>query len=119
MLDEQRGGGGSGSGAAGEEQEGGEKGEAAHPPIVHNRGQVTSAVARLRQGFGGQPSSPPALGWLASRSRAAAKAGGAEGNRTPDLCSAIAALSHLSYSPAPSMEPSDGADGGSRGAQIA
>ena len=26
-------------------------------------------------------------------------AGGAEGNRTPDLCSAIAALSHLSYSP--------------------
>ena len=28
-------------------------------------------------------------------------AGGAEGNRTPDLCSAIAALSHLSYSPAP------------------
>ena len=27
--------------------------------------------------------------------------GGAEGNRTPDLCSAIAALSHLSYSPAP------------------
>ena len=33
------------------------------------------------------------LGWLS---------GGAEGNRTPDLCSAIAALSHLSYSPAPS-----------------
>jgi hypothetical protein len=28
--------------------------------------------------------------WLASRSRAATKAGGAEGNRTPDLCSAIA-----------------------------
>jgi hypothetical protein len=28
-----------------------------------------------------------------------ARAGGAEGNRTPDLCSAIAALSHLSYSP--------------------
>ena len=27
--------------------------------------------------------------------------GGAEGNRTPDLCSAIAALSHLSYGPAP------------------
>ena len=25
--------------------------------------------------------------------------GGAEGNRTPDLCSAIAALSHLSYDP--------------------
>ena len=31
------------------------------------------------------------------------KAGGAEGNRTPDLCSAIAALSHLSYSPAPAV----------------
>ena len=27
--------------------------------------------------------------------------GGAEGNRTPDLCSAIAALSHLSYGPDP------------------
>ena len=27
------------------------------------------------------------------------KPGGAEGNRTPDLCSAIAALSHLSYGP--------------------
>src|SRR6185312_11251853 len=27
------------------------------------------------------------------------KHGGAEGNRTPDLCSAIAALSHLSYGP--------------------
>lgn len=27
------------------------------------------------------------------------KPGGAEGIRTPDLCSAIAALSHLSYSP--------------------
>ena len=27
------------------------------------------------------------------------RAGGAEEDRTPDLCSAIAALSHLSYSP--------------------
>ena len=27
------------------------------------------------------------------------RSGGAEGNRTPDLCSAIAALSHLSYGP--------------------
>src|SRR5207245_10509069 len=36
-------------------------------------------------------------------------AGGAEGNRTPDLCSAIAALSHLSYSPAPPAgSPPDG-----------
>ena len=33
------------------------------------------------------------------------ESGGAEGNRTPDLCSAIAALSHLSYSPAPSGAP--------------
>ena len=33
------------------------------------------------------------------------RAGGAEGNRTPDLCSAIAALSHLSYSPAPQPWP--------------
>jgi hypothetical protein len=45
------------------------------------------------------------LGWRAdgrtSRRRPAPRAGGAEGNRTPDLCSAIAALSHLSYSPAP------------------
>ena len=32
--------------------------------------------------------------------------GGAEGNRTPDLCSAIAALSHLSYGPAPSARDS-------------
>ncbi len=29
------------------------------------------------------------------------RTGGAEGIRTPDLCSAIAALSHLSYSPGP------------------
>ena len=28
------------------------------------------------------------------------KSSGAEGDRTPDLCSAIAALSQLSYSPA-------------------
>ncbi len=32
----------------------------------------------------------------------AAKSSGAEGDRTPDLCSAIAALSQLSYSPAKS-----------------
>jgi hypothetical protein len=42
--------------------------------------------------------------------------GGAEGNRTPDLCSAIAALSHLSYGPARSGDAgscdiSDGAAG--------
>ena len=32
------------------------------------------------------------------------RGGGAEEDRTPDLCSAIAALSHLSYSPTPSDE---------------
>jgi hypothetical protein len=35
----------------------------------------------------------------ATRGRPAKACGGAEGNRTPDLCSAIAALSHLSYGP--------------------
>src|SRR5262245_14915587 len=37
--------------------------------------------------------------WLASRSGGAAKAGGAEGNRTPDLLIANEALSQLSYGP--------------------
>src|SRR5271165_1296886 len=34
-----------------------------------------------------------------NHARACGLPGGAEGIRTPDLCSAIAALSHLSYSP--------------------
>src|ERR671912_2468711 len=34
--------------------------------------------------------------------------GGAEGIRTPDLCSAIAALSHLSYSPDRRVGPHGG-----------
>src|SRR5271156_2259949 len=38
----------------------------------------------------------PTLGYSGSSGRLP---GGAEGIRTPDLCSAIAALSHLSYSP--------------------
>jgi hypothetical protein len=38
--------------------------------------------------------STPELQWQPSDTS------GAEGNRTPDLCSAIAALSHLSYGPA-------------------
>jgi hypothetical protein len=41
------------------------------------------------------------------------KNGGAEGNRTPDLCSAIAALSHLSYGPGnppKTSGPCEGAD---------
>src|SRR5690349_16979243 len=41
------------------------------------------------------------IAFLTLKSSDGPKAGGAEGNRTPDLCSAIAALSHLSYSPAP------------------
>ena len=39
---------------------------------------------------------------LPAEAASAAKAGGAEGDRTPDLCSAIAALSQLSYGPVPS-----------------
>src|SRR5947209_5686335 len=46
-------------------------------------------------------------------------AGGAEGNRTPDLCSAIAALSHLSYSPAPPAEPAPVDVGRGRAAPLA
>lgn len=41
------------------------------------------------------------LGFSVENQRLTRRTGGAEGNRTPDLCSAIAALSHLSYSPAP------------------
>ena len=37
------------------------------------------------------------------------RGGGAEGNRTPDLRSAIAALSHLSYGPGLKGRSSDGA----------
>lgn len=37
---------------------------------------------------------------LSLKKISAVAAGGAEGNRTPDLCSAIAALYQLSYSPA-------------------
>src|SRR6202789_4505061 len=52
---------------------------------------------RGRQSKRSSPGRAKASGRLASPGRLA---GGAEGNRTPDLCSAIAALSHLSYSPA-------------------
>ena len=40
-----------------------------------------------------------------SFTRGGDRVGGAEGNRTPDLCSAIAALSHLSYGPDPWEAP--------------
>ncbi len=43
--------------------------------------------------------------WLRGVGHREPENGGAEGNRTPDLCSAIAALSHLSYSPAPFGAP--------------
>ena len=64
-------------------------------------------VARLRQGFGGQPS-PPRVAGLPAEAPAAfprkdggAKAGGGRGARTPDLLDAIQALSQLSYAPTP------------------
>src|ERR1700693_5989967 len=58
--------------------------------------------------FGGRPpnrATHAVIGTLrpTERRRAAnqfSKSSGAEGDRTPDLCSAIAALSQLSYSPA-------------------
>ena len=50
-------------------------------------------------GVGG-PSVFPVLGREVVKTSAARAIGGAEGSRTPDLCSAIAALSQLSYSPA-------------------
>ena len=53
--------------------------------------------ARLCQGYGGQPSRSER--WLASRSRGAAKSGGARRNRTDDLLLAKQALSQLSYGP--------------------
>src|SRR5689334_22125677 len=52
------------------------------------RGGVEPARASFAQGLGGHP---------AQLALASEQDGGAEGNRTPDLCSAIAALSHLSY----------------------
>src|SRR5262249_32804481 len=69
---------------------------------------VAQIVRKNNMMWGGPPS-PAGLrraafaatlaGWLASRSGAAAKAGGAEGNRTPDLLIANEALSQLSYGP--------------------
>ncbi len=41
----------------------------------------------------------PEMEWPWEEAVVSARVGGAEGNRTPDLCSAIAALSHLSYGP--------------------
>ena len=66
-------------------------------PTAANRGSrflhSWKQMARLRQGFGGQPSR------LASRSGKAAKAGGASRDRTDDLKLAKLALSQLSYGP--------------------
>ena len=52
------------------------------------------------------PCSPPLeLYVLPDGGRLSENIYGAEGSRTPDLCSAIAALSQLSYSPARSAPP--------------
>ena len=60
---------------------------------------VIQSVALLRaMRFGGQPRLNLAAGLPAE---ALAKAGGAEGDRTPDLRNAIATLSQLSYGPVP------------------
>jgi hypothetical protein len=58
---------------------------------------VVEAAALRASRFGGQPS--PAIAGLASRSRVAAKAGGASRDRTDDLKLAKLALSQLSYGP--------------------
>ena len=52
-------------------------------------------------GYGGQPSRIEA--GLPTEAALAAKVGGAEGNRTPDLLIANEALSQLSYGPAKSQ----------------
>ena len=49
------------------------------------------------ESYGGQPSRIE--GWLANRSRGAAKVGGARRDRTDDLLLAKQALSQLSYGP--------------------
>src|SRR5579863_7247893 len=65
-----------------------------------------ASKSRVRPANGDRRLVPPSLGNVESfgsfENLAGRKvpAGGAEGIRTPDLCSAIAALSHLSYSPA-------------------
>ena len=59
-----------------------------------------SIRSRPRGWMGWKLGGPAKAGLSADRSRICKEGlGGAEGNRTPDLCSAIAALSHLSYSP--------------------
>src|ERR1700759_4517548 len=54
---------------------------------------------------------PGPQGWLGGQAQQPGGGnggdGGAEGSRTPDLCSAIAALSQLSYGPAPAATHSD------------
>jgi hypothetical protein len=67
--------------------------------------------AFAQEGSGGQPSPLRGIeqvqtsvhdGWLANRSREAAKVGGARRDRTADLLIANEALSQLSYGPAES-----------------
>ena len=70
---------------------------------------LTPARPTYAKASAGSLLSQPLAG-LPAEAALAAKAGGAEGNRTPDLCSAIAALSHLSYSPAPAKRLLSGAN---------
>ena len=62
---------------------------------------------------GAQRRGDPSVRSAVAKNKAHGSFGGAEGIRTPDLCSAIAALSHLSYSPAPRPQRNDKRAGGS------
>ena len=79
----------------------------APPPSMPSSGKLGRAGSSIRDEKltrcgAARRSNSANVGHQRSRSTAwAPECGGAEGNRTPDLCSAIAALSHLSYSPAP------------------
>src|SRR6266576_1013194 len=78
------------------------------PLWVYRNTNAANSTSLRRIYFGGRPpnrATHAVIGTLrpTERRRAAnqfSKSSGAEGDRTPDLCSAIAALSQLSYSPA-------------------
>jgi hypothetical protein len=77
---------------------------------LHGSGGTVPAGADREPPVGIEPTtarlriecSTPELRWHPGRSISTS---GAEGSRTPDLCSAIAALSQLSYGPVPSNPP--------------
>jgi hypothetical protein len=89
-------------------------------PRGHRNTNAANSMSLRRIYFGGRPpnrATHAVIGTLrpTDRRRAAnqfSKSSGAEGDRTPDLCSAIAALSQLSYSPARTrqtvLEPGSG-----------